>query len=92
VFERHAGGSELGWGTVTAWEPPRRLMLAWNPSREEGPSTEVEVTFTAEGEGTRVHLVHRGWERLGPRGADVREAYESGWPGVLARFAEVAAG
>ena len=75
---------------MTAWEPPRRLVIAWNPSRQDRPTTEVEVTFTAEGEGTRVDLVHRGWERLGPRGADVRESYASGWPGVLAGYARTA--
>jgi DNA-binding transcriptional ArsR family regulator/uncharacterized protein YndB with AHSA1/START domain len=90
VFERHADGTELGWGTVTAWEPPRRVVIAWNPSRQDRPTTEIEVTFTPEGEGTRVDLIHRGWERLGPRGADVREGYASGWPGVLAGYARTA--
>ncbi|MEX2457867.1 MAG: metalloregulator ArsR/SmtB family transcription factor [Actinomycetota bacterium] len=89
VFERLADGTELGWGHVAAWEPPHRLVLSWNPSRTDRPHTEVEITFTVEGTGTRVDLEHRGWERLGPRGADVREGYASGWGGTLGRFASL---
>lgn len=89
VFERLADGTELGWGDVTVWEPPRRLVLSWNPSRRERPHTEVEVTFGPEGDGTRVTLEHRGWERLGPGGAEARGNYASGWPRTLDRFASL---
>jgi hypothetical protein len=37
--------------------------------------------------GSRVEMVHRGWERL-PDPAAGRAAYEQGWPVVLAAFAE----
>jgi uncharacterized protein YndB with AHSA1/START domain len=90
IVERMADGTELSWGHVAAWEPPHRLVLSWNPSRTDRPHTEIEVTFTAEGDGTRVDLEHRGWERLGPRGAEVREGYASGWVGTLDRFASAA--
>jgi DNA-binding transcriptional ArsR family regulator/uncharacterized protein YndB with AHSA1/START domain len=89
VYERLADGTELGWGHVTTWDPPNRLVLSWNPSRADRPHTEIEITFTAEGDGTRVDLEHRGWERLGPRGAQVREGYASGWVGTLDRFASL---
>lgn len=84
LYELASGGERHVWATVTAWEPPRRLVLEWvvNPER---PATEVEVTFTAydDGHGTRVELEHRGW------GADDarRNGYESGWELVLGRFA-----
>jgi DNA-binding transcriptional ArsR family regulator/uncharacterized protein YndB with AHSA1/START domain len=88
VFERLADGRELDWGSVTAWDPPARLVIAWNPSRQARPSTEIEVTFERIGdEETRVDVEHRGWEGLGPRAADVREGYAEGWELVLGRFA-----
>jgi uncharacterized protein YndB with AHSA1/START domain len=49
------------------------------------------VTFTKDGPGTVVRLVHSGWERR-PDGASAREGYDSGWEPVIGRFAEVAAG
>lgn len=57
-------------GTVTVWDPPRRLVLEWRPInfKERDPSTEVEVTFERaighSGEGTLVTLEHRGWSRV----------------------------
>ena len=63
-------------------------MLAWNPSREDRPRTEIEVTFTEEDGKTRVDLEHRGWENLGEHGAEARQGYDSGWPSVLASYRE----
>ena len=39
MYELAEGGKREHWGRVTAWEPPRRLVLAWhvNPDRP-GPS------------------------------------------------------
>lgn len=91
IFERMGDGREFDWGTVLACDPPNRLVLAWSPVREARTPTEIEVTFTAQGQGTLVELTHRGWERLGERGALARGGYEQGWPETLARFAEAAA-
>src|SRR5262245_42470555 len=56
-FERDADGNETKWGKVLAWEPPSRLLLAWQIGCDFGydPSllSEVELTFTpAEAGGT----------------------------------------
>ncbi len=87
LYERRRDGAEAHWAFVRVWEPPRRLVLEWkvNPDRTE--PTEVEVRFTPVGEGTRVELEHRGWERY----ADAAEAYaeyETGWDYVLGRYVE----
>jgi uncharacterized protein YndB with AHSA1/START domain len=91
VYEIRSDGTESDWGKVVDWEPGVRLVLAWKPNRRPEPFTEVEVRFTAEGDGTRVDLEHRGWEQLGDRAADARVQYDMGWPGVLDRFASLAA-
>jgi uncharacterized protein YndB with AHSA1/START domain len=88
IYERMEDGREGDWGVVLAWEPPYRVVFSWKPNLTPGPMTEVEVRFVEEGSATRVDLEHRGWERLGADGPAKRRGYESGWPGVLARFAK----
>lgn len=83
IIERHRDGTEANWGMITAWEPPRRLVFVWNPSYEDRPETEVEVTFSEDPQGTRVVLEHRGWDKLGPAGAAMREGYAEGWSHIL---------
>jgi uncharacterized protein YndB with AHSA1/START domain len=93
LYEVLSDGTEADWGVVTAWEPPARVVLDWNPSPEDRPYTEVEVTFTAVGDDTtRVELVHRHWERLGEdAGAEYRAYYDPGWAYVFDdRFGEAA--
>jgi uncharacterized protein YndB with AHSA1/START domain len=92
-YERGEDGSECPWGRVLAWEPPSRLVLAWqidgrwqfNPDLV----TEVEVRFVADGAETRVELEHRHLDRLGDAAEPSRAAFESpqGWGGLLERFA-----
>jgi len=96
-FERAADGSECDWGRVLAWEPPHRVVLAWQISSDwqADPDihTEVEVRFHPEdAERTRVELEHRGLESYGPRAEEMRGIFGSdgGWRGLLGRFAETA--
>ncbi|MBI4261184.1 MAG: SRPBCC domain-containing protein [Actinobacteria bacterium] len=91
IYERTADGAELEWGRVLVWDPPHRLVMSWRPNLTANPHTEIEVTFTPEGDGTRVDLEHRGWERLFGFVEDpgaVRSGYVNGWPGVLGLFAD----
>lgn len=86
LVETGPDGTESVWGQVLDWEPPHRLRLTWHPGRPDGPATEVEVRFEPTPDGTRVVLVHRGWDALAdPLGA--RTEYERGWPIVLAGLA-----
>jgi hypothetical protein len=89
VYELWPGGREE-WGTITAWEPPRRFVCTWHPSHGLDESTEVEVRFSAEAGSTLVELEHRGWEARGAKAAEVRDAYDTGWEPVLASFVETA--
>ena len=56
LFERTPDGEEHVWGTVRTWEPPQRVGYTWHPGRGEETAQEVDVTFTPEGEGTRVDV------------------------------------
>lgn len=77
------GKGEQDWARVRAFDPPSGFVLEWLIGDASG--TEVEVTFTAEGPGSRVVLEHRGFGSPDPRGH-----YESGWDEVLAPFVETA--
>ena len=83
IFERHGDGSEGEWGRVVAWEPPARFVMSWYPGKDDSQATELEVRFTAEGDGTRVDLEHRGWEIFAEEAQETRNNYDSGWPTVL---------
>jgi len=85
-FERFRDGEEHVIGRVTAYEPPARVVFTWQPPSWTGP-TEVEVRFSAEGEGTRVRLEHRGWETAGTAALERRDNYGRGWDLVLSRYA-----
>jgi uncharacterized protein YndB with AHSA1/START domain len=91
-FERDGAGNETDWGHVLAWEPPGRLLLAWQLDCEFGFNpdilTEVEIIFApADGGGTLVRLEHRNLERFGADAPRVAEKIGNGWPARLAEFA-----
>ena len=85
IVEHGPGGVMSVWGVVTVWEPGRRVAFTWYPGNEEEDATEVEVSFTATDGGTRVDLVHGGWDHR-TDGAAIRQAYVPGWDFVLARY------
>lgn len=87
IVERIRGGREAVWGTVTAWEPPRRVAFTWHPGAEPATAQDVEVRFTPVGGGTRVELEHRGFERLGRLARRARRGYPLGWAYVLGLYA-----
>jgi len=85
IVETIDDGRTSVWGTVTVWEPPSRVAFTWHPGQSSQEATSVEVTFRPEGASTLVTLTHSGWaDRADGRAA--RQAYETGWDGVLACF------
>lgn len=88
IYERSGDGEESEWGRVTAWDPPTTVSFTWYPGRDASTRQEVAVEFFDDDDGTRVRLVHSGWERLGQVAAETRDGYHTGWDAVLARFTE----
>jgi uncharacterized protein YndB with AHSA1/START domain len=88
VYELAASDEKGHWATVVTWEPPSRLVLAWNILEREAAPTEVEVRFTPDEGGTRVELEHRGWERLAEGVEEKRANYDTGWDHVLGFLVE----
>ena len=90
-IEVHDDGLQQSeWGRVLAWEPPHRVVLSFYAGHAAAEGTDLEVTFEPEAGGCRMVLTQGGWERRGAQAEAQREAYESGWDEVLARYAECA--
>jgi uncharacterized protein YndB with AHSA1/START domain len=96
-YTEQEDGTESDWGRVLVWEPPHRIVLAWQITPEWGyqpdlaQSSEVEIRFSpVAGGGTRVDLEHRHFERHGSGAPTMRTAVDSpnGWTGVMQIFAE----
>lgn len=85
IFERWQDGTEQTWGTVLAWEAPRRVVHTWHVSTDPAHPSEVELRFVAVGTNrTRVTLEHRHWERMaGAKAREMRDGYNQGWDGVF---------
>ena len=81
-------------GKVVVWDPPSRVVLAWQlgPEWKYNPDliTEVEVTFTPDGDGTLVNLEHRDLERMGDGAPAMRMAIDApgGWSGLLELYSQ----
>jgi len=96
-YTEHEDGSEVQWGTILVWEPPRRVVFAWQIAADwkcepdMSKASEVEVRFTPEAGGkTRVDLEHRHFERM-TAGAEAMRAgvsAEGGWGTLLQTFAQ----
>ncbi len=93
-FEPHVGGRFIevyneatgeGFeiGRILVWEPGRRLVYTWRQSNwEPDELTRVEVRFDPIANGTRVTVVHSGWERI-RNGAEISRGYATGLAELL---------
>jgi len=89
-YEKGADGSEHQWGRVLAFERPRRLVLAWQLTREfsydPAFETTVDVRFEAKDGATIVHFEHRDLERMGADAVEMLEGMDGGWGMLLDLF------
>ena len=58
-YERATDGREVELGKVREWQPGQRVLLDFYPGTDAEHPTEVEISFVAENDGTRVTVDHR---------------------------------
>lgn len=96
AYEKGEDGTECQWGTVLVVDRPRRFLFRWELSaswqHDASIDTEVDVTFVAEGGGTRVTLEHRMLGAYGAKAAEMQKTFDSpgGWTGLLESFKKAA--
>ncbi len=95
-YSEQVDGTDCDWGSILVWDPPHRLVMAWQINGEWqyepdlAKSSEVEIRFTPEAGGsTRVDLEHRYFNRLGADGDKMRIGVSAtgGWGSLLDLFA-----
>jgi len=91
ISELTRDGVEHEWGVITAYEAGSRFQFTWYPGLPADAGTNVDVRFDATESGTRVTLVHTGWEVRGDDAKTIRDNYDSGWDLVLAPYTAIAA-
>ncbi len=78
------------WGKqpceVLAVEPERLLKYSFASGTLD---TTISWILTPEGSGTRLTLVHEGFDLDSPMGKKALEGMGKGWPGILGRLASV---
>jgi len=83
-YETSADGKEYEIGRVTAYRAPQLVAFTWRaPSWEY--TTQVEIRFLADGEGTRVELEHSGWDQA-DKLRDAGKGYDTGWDQILGLY------
>ena len=99
LIETLANGKIFEIGRVTTWDRPRRLAFTWRQAAfPPDLTTEVEVTFEAAGDETRVSIEHRGFDQV-PAGNAARHTFSdmvllrhlgSWWRGQLGSLRDIA--
>ena len=81
---------------LTAYAPDSLLAFDWKSpvvfapfANAADPLTHVVVSFSLDGPGTAVHLVHSGWRAAAPW-REARAWQERAWRGALAQLGDVA--
>jgi uncharacterized protein YndB with AHSA1/START domain len=100
VYDVGTDGSECQWARVLEYDPPNLFVFSWDINLQWEIETDLErtsevaITFTAEGDArTRVELEHRKLDRHGDGWEKMRDAVGApdGWGVGLRRFGEAAA-
>ena len=94
-YEVGVDGTTTDWGAILTYDPPTHLVLEWRIGGtwlcETDPAlfSEVHVTFTPEGDATRVTLEHRHLDRhTAAEALAGAVGGEGGWNGLLQAYSE----
>ncbi len=96
-YEINVEDVEIDWGSVVAYEPPKRVVLGWHLQpdfhfdADPAKASEVVLEFVKEGpEKTRVEFEHRHLERHGEGWQKLAADVNGGWDTVLAGYVKLA--
>jgi uncharacterized protein YndB with AHSA1/START domain len=96
-YSTHEGGEQTSTGFVTAYDPPRRLVVTWQIGADwayhEDLVTTLEVRFTPTDDSrTLVELEHRDLEAYGDDAARMYETFGApdAWGRTLEEYSRVA--
>ena len=78
-------GEWVDWADIFEFDPPHGFAMRWHVNAEK-PATELRLRFERDGDGTRVELIHAGWESYPDGGGDESAGYTSGWDDVLGHY------
>lgn len=89
-----AGFGGIGYSEVLAFDPERMLRISWCAGPDDASGLDSTVTFTLEpeGTGTRLFILHDGFDPDNAYQMVGRRFMASGWPGVATALAAVIAG
>lgn len=79
IIEVAADGAEHIWGKIVSYDPGAHLVIDWHVGRPFSEATLIDITFAADGAGTKVSLTHSRWEALGESAEGMRGQYNTGW-------------
>ena len=85
-FERTSEGRDVELGFVRSWQKPKLILLDFFIATSLEEPTEVEITFIAEQQGTRLTVTHRPKPESAHLWAERAPRYEASWGIVLAAF------
>ena len=89
IFELGSNGAEHDWGEILVWEPPARIDYLWHLFLDRSEATEITVTFSEVAGGSRVRLVHSGFEILGDEvGTQRRQRTHDAWSEITGYYRE----
>jgi uncharacterized protein YndB with AHSA1/START domain len=90
IYRVEINARDIVRGTYLEVTPPERIVFTWGWEGEASPlppgASTVEITFSEEAGGTRLHLRHKG---LPP---PLRAIHAEGWEHFLPRLSAVAEG
>jgi uncharacterized protein YndB with AHSA1/START domain len=88
-----AGFGGIGHSEVLDFVPEKMLRISWCAAPEDASTLDSTVTFTLEpeGDGTRLFLVHEGFDPDDAHQRVSRHFMGGGWPGVIKGIATVLA-
>lgn len=89
-WERSHDGDEIELGRVLTWEPAHRLILDFYPGTDPEHPTAVEITFAAEGDGTRIVIEHRPKPESAALWDGRAERFAQAWSLMLPALADAA--